>query len=29
MNNIKLYAVVNGFESRLFDNWDDCSNFVF
>ena len=27
-NNIKLYAVVNGFESRLFDNWDDCSNFV-
>lgn len=28
MNNIKLYAVVNGFESRLFDNWDDCSNFV-
>ena len=27
-NNIKLYAVVNGFESRIFDNWDDCSNFV-
>ena len=28
MNNVKLYAVVNGFESRLFDNWDDCSSFV-
>lgn len=28
MDKIKLYAVVFGFESRLFDNWDDCSNFV-
>lgn len=27
-NNVKLYAVVNGFESKVFDNWDDCSNFV-
>lgn len=27
-NNVKLYAVVNGFESKIFDNWDDCSNFV-
>lgn len=27
-NKVKLYAVVNGFESKIFDNWDDCSNFV-
>lgn len=27
-NNVKLYAVVNGFESKVFYNWDECSNFV-
>lgn len=27
-NKVKLYAVVFNGESRLFDNWDDCSNFV-
>lgn len=27
-NKVKMYAVVFNGESRLFDNWDDCSSFV-
>lgn len=27
-NKVKLYAVVFNGESKIFDNWDDCSNFV-
>ena len=27
-NKVKLYAVVFGTESKIFENWDDCSDFV-